>query len=352
MTTPRVTSTSLHTPSGPVLARLVDAAGHAAATTPREVAGQVQAGAFFWLDLEGPTDDELAEFCRSLRLPADAADSVVHPTARSSFARVADSVRAVLPAAVDGTRTEWLESTYVTVVLTKRFLLTVHVAPCAPLHHARNRYHTLDEDEKADRARLLFLVLDLLIGSFATQLLALDDRLGEIQIGMLHGAPQKVHNELIQILGILTDGIQELGWYSYDLTEVAETVDKLPGMGDGANQMLDRHHQRVTRMSENGQHIRAEAKDALNQYSALVAGRQGQLINALTIVATVFLPLSFLTGYFGMNFRILTSDVQNTLWQFLLLGLLLPIASAALSLLLIHVQERRLGIGALGKRST
>jgi Mg2+ and Co2+ transporter CorA len=54
--------------------------------------------------------------------------------------------------------------------------------------------------------------------------------------------------------------------------------------------------------------------------------------------------LSFLTGYFGMNFRILVSDVQNTLWQFILLGLLLMIASAALSLLLVHRLERRLGI--------
>ena len=49
-----------------------------------------------------------------------------------------------------------------------------------------------------------------------------------------------------------------------------------------------------------------------------------------------------------MNFRILTSDVQATLWQFILLGLLLPIASAALSLLLIHRLERRLGAGRLG----
>jgi magnesium transporter len=129
-------------------------------------------------------------------------------------------------------------------------------------------------------------------------------------------------------------------------------VDELPGMHPGAQQHFDRHRRRVTRMQENARNIREQAKDALSHYSELVAGRQAQVINALTIVATVFLPLSFFTGYFGMNFRILTADLQTTLWQFILLGLLLPLASVALSLLLIHRLERRRGIRQMGDPSS
>jgi Mg2+ and Co2+ transporter CorA len=104
-------------------------------TTPRpstEVASHLQAGGFFWLDLEDLGDDELAEFSQSLQLPADTVVSLVHASARSSFAPAADSVQAVLPAAVDTKPTAWLEANYVTVVLTERFLFTVHAAPCAP----------------------------------------------------------------------------------------------------------------------------------------------------------------------------------------------------------------------------
>ena len=53
-----------------------------------------------------------------------------------------------------------------------------------------------------------------------------------------------------------------------------------------------------------------------------------------------------------MNFRILTADVQATLWQFILLGLLLPIVSAAASLLLIRRLEQRLGIRHMGQPPT
>jgi len=350
MNMPQVSSTSPHDLSAPAVVRLVDADGRDGPVTPREVVTQLQAGGFFWLDLEDPGDDELAEFSQSLRLPADTLDGIIHVSARSSFARAAGSVQAVLPAAVDTKPTAWLEANYVTVVLTDQFLLTVHVAPCAPLRHARHRYHGLaDKDARADRARVLFMILDVLIGSFRSQLLALDDRLGEIQLGMLRGASPKAHEELVQILGVITDGIQDLGWYYHDLEEIAETVDQLPGMRPGAQQHFDRHRRRIARITESGKEIRGEARDALSHYSEIVAGRQAQVINSLTVVATVFLPLSFLTGYFGMNFRALTAHVQNTLWQFILLGLLLPIASAALSLLLIRRLQRRFGIGRMGQ---
>ena len=137
--------------AAPALVRLVDTAAREGPATPREVASHLQAGKFFWLDVEDPGEDELAEFGQSLRLPADTMESVVHAPARSSFALVADSVRAVLPAA-EHTKPHgaWLESNYVTVVLTERFLFSVHVAPCAPLQRARHQYTALDEDARAD----------------------------------------------------------------------------------------------------------------------------------------------------------------------------------------------------------
>jgi magnesium transporter len=344
MNIPQDTSTSPHDPSTPAVARLVDTAGRDGSATPRDVAGQLQSGGFFWLDLENPADVELTEFCRSLQLSAGAIDNVTHPSQRSSFTLAAGSVHAVLPAAAGSQPTAWLEANYVTLLLTAQFLFTVHATPSPALQYARHQYGGLDEDARADEIRLLFLVTDVLIGSFRPQLLAIDDRLGEIQLGMLRGVSSQVHDELVKILGILTDAIQELGWYAHDLEDIAEMVDELPGMHPGAQQHFDRHRRRVTRMQENARNIREQAKDALSHYSESVAGRQAQVINALTIVATVFLPLSFLTGYFGMNFRILTNDVQTTLWQFILLGLLLMIASAALSLLLIRRLEQRLGI--------
>ena len=133
MNMPQDTSTSLHDHSTPAITRLANTAGHDGPATPGDVAGQLQSGGFFWLDLENSGDDELAELGRSLQLSAGAIDSVTHASQRSSFALAGDSVRAVLPAAVGTRPAEWLEANYVTLLLTGQFLFTVHATPSPAL---------------------------------------------------------------------------------------------------------------------------------------------------------------------------------------------------------------------------
>ena len=44
-------------------------------------------------------------------------------------------------------------------------------------------------------------------------------------------------------------------------------------------------------------------------YLSTVANRQGEVNKRLTIIATIFLPLTFLTGFFGQNFSFLTDHL-------------------------------------------
>ena len=47
--------------------------------------------------------------------------------------------------------------------------------------------------------------------------------------------------------------------------------------------------------------------------------RQNDAMKTLTIIATIFLPLSFITGFFGMNFGWMTDNIDS-IWDFIGLG--------------------------------
>src|SRR5215472_8718977 len=79
-------------------ARLVGSTGADRPATPGDVTERLQAEGFFWLDLENPDENELAEFCQSLQLSGPAVGTLTHASQRSSFATAAGSVQAVLPA--------------------------------------------------------------------------------------------------------------------------------------------------------------------------------------------------------------------------------------------------------------
>ena len=89
-------------------------------------------------------------------------------------------------------------------------------------------------------------------------------------------------------------------------------------------------------------------RNATTDLQAQVSGWQSNRINQLTIVTIIFLPATFLTGYFGMNFAWL-DDQTNSLFSYLVLGVGLPILLFAAAGLLLRKAGFSFG-GTLTKR--
>ena len=60
--------------------------------------------------------------------------------------------------------------------------------------------------------------------------------------------------------------------------------------------------------------------NAMDAYLSIVSNRLNEVMKQLTVIATIFLPLSFLTGFFGQNFGWMVSRLGG-LPTFLVLGI-------------------------------
>ncbi|MEV6118529.1 CorA family divalent cation transporter [Streptomyces sp. NPDC052109] len=77
-------------------------------------------------------------------------------------------------------------------------------------------------------------------------------------------------------------------------------------------QRLAQEFQRAARLVlADTESLQEATRRAFASYGSLVAGEQNGVINRLTIVSVIFLPLSFLTGFFGMNFTFLTDELES-----------------------------------------
>ncbi len=84
----------------------------------------------------------------------------------------------------------------------------------------------------------------------------------------------------------------------------SDTIAALPGLQSDDRLYFRDVYDSLVRTSELVDSYRDLLSGATDMYLSTVANRQGEVNKQLTIIATIFLPLTFLTGFFGQNFSL------------------------------------------------
>jgi magnesium transporter len=109
---------------------------------------------------------------------------------------------------------------------------------------------------------------------------------------------------------------------------MGQEIGQVRGLESDSERYFERVYEQLNRL--------IDGIDAASDSMAKVMDlRMNETIYWLTVVATIFLPLTFMTGFFGMNFEWMTSRI-DTLPAFLLLGIGGPLLSTFLVWLAIR----------------
>ena len=185
--------------------------------------------------------------------------------------------------------------------ITERYLLTVHKEACPELASLAERWRQ-SPNRRGGSLMLLYRVVDTLVDGYFPVLAALDDQIDEIEDEILRRPTDEQLGRLFDMKRSLIGMRKVVGPQRDVFASLLADAAALPGMGEDSARYFRDIYDHLIRVSDLVDSYRDLLSGALDTHLSTVSNRLNVVMKQLTIIATVFLPMSFLTGFFGQNF--------------------------------------------------
>lgn len=276
----------------------------------------------FWLRLHAPKPEVLNQVGELLGFDHLAIEDSLDFGQRPKIDDYPDSALLVFYGARTSTASQHAETVVVPVEF--HFHVTRHGIVSVRHHNVdggqdvRRRVALADIDTAEE---VLYRVLDALVSTWNPALQAIDDEVDLLEDEILEDADTSQRLRLLEIKHSLVAVRQTVSAQRDVLAGRREVLETLPGFRDReGHESLRDIFDRMAMVAQQVDNVRESVTNALDLYVSAVANELNQIIKVLTIVATFFLPLTFVTGFFGQNFGWLVKNVASP-GAFILLGL-------------------------------
>jgi magnesium transporter len=283
-------------------------------------------GRFFWIDVSrGETSYE--DLVHTLGIPERALAALRSQrdgyAARAFLAdgeSVVFALRCYVESEPEDDAAEYrLRPIEVQVLVTSEYMLTLHDEPVSlPAVLA------IDLPGERSKRYVVYSVLDAMFATTSDALdeveLSLDTLVAAWTEGEGGGVPRTTLRQVGARLATMRRSVRN---EQAVFERVGVEIGALRDFGTADEPYLDRLDEQVDRLL-------ASIDAAANAMGMVLDLQLNERAYVVSVVATIFVPLTFITGFFGMNFGWMVDQIDNVV-AFWLLGFGVPIATAALS---------------------
>jgi magnesium transporter len=313
--------------------------GTTADATQQGIEQAAAGGAFFWLNLDihdpGPDDDITGLLVNTFHFHPVAVEAVERFGQRARIDDYDDFVHII----TFGMGADGKSVAEVHCFVTEKFIISLHQGDCPAFATVHDRIHGHHSSESsAPQVVIFYLIMDTLIDSFFPVLSDFDDSIDNLEGAILKNPTEEqlgtlfgMKRQIMTIRKVITPQRDMISSLNSGMVEI-------PGMTDSGTAYFRNLYDHLIRISDMVDAYRDLIGGAMDTHLSMVSNRLNVVMKQLAIIATIFLPLGFLTGFFGQNFAWLTGHLQTSFGYFLFLGIGSEIV--AIVLLLILFQRR------------
>ncbi len=277
-----------------------------------EAAARCTQGGFVWLGLLEPGEEELAEVRDTFGLHELAVEDAQNFHMRPKIESYDQDVRLViLRTARYDDAAEQVEFGEISVFLAPTFVITVRQGVASELREARQRLEQRPELLAAGSTSALWAILDQVVDGYTPVVAGLERDIDQIEATVFSGAVAPTER-IYSLRREATDFYRAVHPLLAVVTAVERTVaDPLqPYLRDVLDHLLLVNEEVAAQRDLLGTILEANMA-VISVEQTKVSVQQNSTIEQLTILATVFLPLTFVTGFFGQNFGFLVRHIDG-----------------------------------------
>lgn len=227
----------------------------------------------------------------------------------------------------------------IAVFVGKNFVVTIRAHPVYPLEEIERRWLAQTGIPHTSTG-LLYVILDVVVDAYTPVANAYDEKLIALENRVLQRRRAQQTEDVLRRVLLLK---RELVQLRHAVAPVRDILSPLLrgelGETDPALIVYFRDvYDHALRAGEQIDSIRDLLNSTLDIHLSSEAHRQGEVSKQLTIIATIFLPLTYITGFFGQNFGWMVNHIDKPS-EFFWIG----IGSQVLALLILLLYFRRKG---------
>lgn len=192
--------------------------------------------------------------------------------------------------------------------------------------HGRIRYKECDY--------LYFALIDAIIDQYFVVLEDITDRIEYLEDQLYNHPSSGIVNEIQNIRKEIIDLRKNVLPVREISARLVNTEHKL--IGDDTKLFLGDVHDHSVQIHETLEMLREMSMSLMEMYMSTVTIKMNEIMKVLTIMTSIFIPLTFITGIYGMNFHQIPG-LQSEFGFYIVLGLMFFI----LILLLVYFKTKR-----------
>lgn len=252
---------------------------------------------WFWVDFDSPTIEESELLETHFHFHPLAIEDCYHLLQRPKLDHYEDIHFFVLHAINQKT----LQAKEVDLFLGRNFLVSFHLHKCREVDEAWNTIIEHKAIPQKGPIYVGYVIMDKLVDNYFPSLYQIEDQLNEIESKVRSESVGTLMDTIIDIRSSLLK-LRKTVVPMRDLLYRVINTDKINGVKEHLYYFTDiyDHLLKLSEMIESNRDVTADMRES---YDSINSYRMNTIMKTLTVMTSIFIPLTFIASIYGMNFE-------------------------------------------------